>query len=586
MLADETATAPTTAVAPGGATDASRQGATGEQPSDKDDTRGSDRPVAQLSSFGAGVLDAFLTSIAKLDEFKFFSEPVRDEDAPGYARVITDPMDLQTMAEKAAGRVYKTFGEFTNDFKLMCSNAMLYNQKRSRVHKTAVTMLRAGMALSPQKAPRAPPKKAVKPSPPKKARGAPQKPPKGVQKMKQPQVALTEPDDWQAELPVDNDACYSSFSETDDEQAGPRTATAAINAHDWLAWLGRPLLVQQLHNPEELAASDLSAAAAFEGEPAAAELWKTRRRATEWRIRWLELRMQDLAARELRYRSQLDGFPQPASTDALAAAAQPKATPSDRQQQPAGATPADVPPSEMDPVLDVEDGPAAQADADIGPCAFTALDMLEARLEMLQMHMQHVPGVARPQPVSGSMSMRGRGRGRGGSHPQKRMRVTMAPPSLDRQVSKRRREESDYGEGYSSYQSTPRIEKLQVLNINIPAHEVEEHIKFTASQGTGAQKKPPSKATLKTMLDDKSNQQLTAASSAPPGITPVRTPVTATAAAAAAAAAAALPAADGARSPLASVAAPAASAPLNTPEDTQVKKKLTGIGLTFLTRLD
>lgn len=65
----------------------------------------------------------------------------------------------------------------------------------------------------------------------------------------------------QVELPVDNDACYSSFSETDDEHAGPRTATAAINAHDWLGWLGRPLLVQQLHSPEELAASELAAAA-------------------------------------------------------------------------------------------------------------------------------------------------------------------------------------------------------------------------------------------------------------------------------------------------------------------------------------
>ena len=31
------------------------------------------------------------------------------------------------------------------DFELICNNAMTYNQKRSRVHKSAAIMLRAGM---------------------------------------------------------------------------------------------------------------------------------------------------------------------------------------------------------------------------------------------------------------------------------------------------------------------------------------------------------------------------------------------------------------------------------------------------------
>lgn len=48
----------------------------------------------------AGPLESFLTSISKLDEFKFFSEPVREQDAPGYFSVIKQPMDLQTMSEK------------------------------------------------------------------------------------------------------------------------------------------------------------------------------------------------------------------------------------------------------------------------------------------------------------------------------------------------------------------------------------------------------------------------------------------------------------------------------------------------------
>ena len=39
---------------------------------------------------------------------------------------------------------YDSWAAFVADFELMCSNAMVYNQKRSRVHKTAVTMLRQG----------------------------------------------------------------------------------------------------------------------------------------------------------------------------------------------------------------------------------------------------------------------------------------------------------------------------------------------------------------------------------------------------------------------------------------------------------
>ena len=144
---------------------------------------------------------------------------------------------------QVVAREYKSFMEFVDDFKLMCNNAMVYNQKRSRVHKTAVTMLRAGIkqlqhievdackelgcpvpaapalqqpavpaaaaadlsqpllsdsaradqalpgvALSPAKpskpppkAPPAkpPPKKVSKVSPPNKGRSGPQKPPKG-----------------------------------------------------------------------------------------------------------------------------------------------------------------------------------------------------------------------------------------------------------------------------------------------------------------------------------------------------------------------------------------------------------------------
>lgn len=42
------------------------------------------------------------------------------------------------------GREYRTWRGLVADFELICSNAMTYNQKRSRVHKSALSMLRAG----------------------------------------------------------------------------------------------------------------------------------------------------------------------------------------------------------------------------------------------------------------------------------------------------------------------------------------------------------------------------------------------------------------------------------------------------------
>ena len=39
---------------------------------------------------------------------------------------------------------YSSWTAFVADFELMCANALLYNQKRSRVHKTATSMLRHG----------------------------------------------------------------------------------------------------------------------------------------------------------------------------------------------------------------------------------------------------------------------------------------------------------------------------------------------------------------------------------------------------------------------------------------------------------
>lgn len=48
------------------------------------------------------------------------------------------------MRTKVQNKQYVNWTELVRDFDLICSNAMRYNQKRSRVHKQALVMLRAG----------------------------------------------------------------------------------------------------------------------------------------------------------------------------------------------------------------------------------------------------------------------------------------------------------------------------------------------------------------------------------------------------------------------------------------------------------
>ncbi len=110
-------------------------------------------PVAVQSSAQASrtvaeeqvrVLDDLLDHISRTDSDKFFEAPVKDEEAPGYSSVISRPMCFQVMRQKVRQREYRTWHGFVEDFELIANNAMTYNQKRSRVHKAAITMLRAG----------------------------------------------------------------------------------------------------------------------------------------------------------------------------------------------------------------------------------------------------------------------------------------------------------------------------------------------------------------------------------------------------------------------------------------------------------
>lgn len=51
------------------------------------------------------------------------------------------------MRDRLRRRQYRTWGALCDDFELICANALSFNQKRSRVHRAAVTMLQAGRLL-------------------------------------------------------------------------------------------------------------------------------------------------------------------------------------------------------------------------------------------------------------------------------------------------------------------------------------------------------------------------------------------------------------------------------------------------------
>ena len=89
-------------------------------------------------------LEQVISFFEKQDPEGFFGVPVTEAVAPNYFNVIKHPMSLLRMRQKLRALEYRTFTAFVDDFELIANNAMRYNQKRSRVHRSAVNLLRHG----------------------------------------------------------------------------------------------------------------------------------------------------------------------------------------------------------------------------------------------------------------------------------------------------------------------------------------------------------------------------------------------------------------------------------------------------------
>lgn len=120
-------------------------------------------PIAKL-------LDHLMKALEKRDPHQFFAWPVSllycfvgfhnfnkfdllkllqvtDQIAPGYSNIISKPMDFSTMRQKIEDNEYQTIGEFCDDFKLMCENAIKYNHADTVYHKAAKRLLHVGLKL-------------------------------------------------------------------------------------------------------------------------------------------------------------------------------------------------------------------------------------------------------------------------------------------------------------------------------------------------------------------------------------------------------------------------------------------------------
>lgn len=92
-------------------------------------------------------LDHLLTLLEKKDPQNFFAWPVTDAIAPGYSKIISKPMDFSTMRQKVEDNEYGSLKDFSEDFQLMCDNAMKYNHVDTVYYKASKKLLQAGQKI-------------------------------------------------------------------------------------------------------------------------------------------------------------------------------------------------------------------------------------------------------------------------------------------------------------------------------------------------------------------------------------------------------------------------------------------------------
>lgn len=94
-------------------------------------------PVVTLST----MLEEILNEMRELPEANPFMFPVSSKSVPDYYRIITRPMDLQTIREALRQKRYQSREEFLSDVNQIVENSVLYNGEQSQLTTSARKML-------------------------------------------------------------------------------------------------------------------------------------------------------------------------------------------------------------------------------------------------------------------------------------------------------------------------------------------------------------------------------------------------------------------------------------------------------------
>ena len=79
------------------------------------------------------------------DQQAIFCSPVTDDIAPGYSKLITQPMDFSRMKQKIDTEGYARLEQLFDDFLLMCQNAMSYNKPTTYYYRAAKRIKETGI---------------------------------------------------------------------------------------------------------------------------------------------------------------------------------------------------------------------------------------------------------------------------------------------------------------------------------------------------------------------------------------------------------------------------------------------------------
>lgn len=280
-----------------------------------------DTSAAQEQHFQT--LEQAISFFEKQDPEGFFGAPVTEAVAPNYFSVIKLPMSFQRMRQKLRALEYRTFAAFVEDFELVGNNAMRYNQKRSRVHRSAVNLLRHGkkhlntVQLEATKAihmlhPEGPVAAAEEEAAVNRAANPIMLAP-STSNLKQLLPSLSMPrdssrslqrgvsgldmsmpmalQDLQADYFSDEDPAYSSFSDTDLEDSDTEVGSAPK-----LSSSHPPVVSESWGIASHPSASTLLPLDGKQSQPASS---------TQWQTHWLELRIHALKQQQQRYALRL-----------------------------------------------------------------------------------------------------------------------------------------------------------------------------------------------------------------------------------------------------------------------------------------